>query len=78
MVRCTHTLGTFTLSAHHRTRTNTNPNGTEANAVGIFERACIVRESKHFRRIMSYNFMAELSRHGSTHAFDWPSRKIAA
>jgi hypothetical protein len=53
MVRRTHTLGTSILSAHHRTRTNTNPNGTEANAVGILERACVVRESKHFRRIMS-------------------------
>jgi hypothetical protein len=26
---------------------------------------------------MGNGFMAELSRHGSTHAFDWPSHKIA-
>jgi hypothetical protein len=31
----------------------------------------------HFRRIMSYSVMAKLSCHGSTHAFDWPSRKTA-
>jgi hypothetical protein len=30
----------------NRTRTNTNPNGTEANAAGRCERACAARESK--------------------------------
>jgi len=30
----------------YRTRTNTNPNDTEANAAGISVRACVARKSK--------------------------------
>ena len=35
-----------------RTRTNTNPNGTEANAAGRSVRACVARESKRERERM--------------------------
>ena len=34
------------LSTSHRTRTNTNPNDTEANAAGRSVRACVARKSK--------------------------------
>ena len=34
------------LALLSRTRTNTNPNGTEANAAGRSVRACVARKSK--------------------------------
>jgi hypothetical protein len=81
MLRC-HTEGAARHSA--ASKLAKQPTATFFPApkiIGLDRQWCVVptpSEHPHFRRIMSHSVIAKLSRHGSTHAFDCSSRKIAA